>query len=91
MPRGRQAARVCDGGRRHPNQQMKESDVKSARDDRVRSEVDRIRGDVDKLTERVLEAFGKVTDNRSTSASGRVARAREAIRPVQGRFKRHVD
>jgi uncharacterized protein YjbJ (UPF0337 family) len=78
-----QAARVHDGGRRHPDQQMKESDVRSAREDKIR-------GDIDRMAGRVIEAFGKVTGDRSTRAKGRAARARGAGRSVKGRLKRHV-
>jgi uncharacterized protein YjbJ (UPF0337 family) len=62
---------------------MKESDVRSAREDRIR-------GDIDKMAARVLEAFGKMTGNRSTRAKGRAAHARGVGRTVKGRLKRHA-
>ena len=48
---------------------------------------DRAEGTVDKLAGRVLEAFGKPTDNRSAGAKGRAARHRGAGRSAKGRLK----
>jgi uncharacterized protein YjbJ (UPF0337 family) len=55
--------------------------MKSARRDRAEGTVDRIAG-------RVLEAFGKLTGNRSAGAKGKAARGRGAGRSAKGRVKR---
>jgi uncharacterized protein YjbJ (UPF0337 family) len=49
---------------------------------------DKAEGTVDKIAGRVLEAFGKVTGKRSTSAKGKAARGRGAGRSTKGRLKR---
>jgi uncharacterized protein YjbJ (UPF0337 family) len=54
------------------------------------SRQDTIRGGIDKIAGRVLEAFGKLTGNRSAGAKGKAARARGAGRSVKGRVKRHA-
>lgn len=48
---------------------------------------DMIRGDIDRLAGRVLEAFGKLTGNRSLDAKGKAARGRGAARSASGRLK----
>jgi uncharacterized protein YjbJ (UPF0337 family) len=45
-------------------------------------------GTVDKIAGRVLEAFSKLTGNRSAGAKGKAARGRGAGRSTTGRFKR---
>lgn len=55
--------------------------MKSARRDKAEGKVDRIAG-------RVLEAFGKLTGNRSAGAKGKAARGRGAGRSAKGRVKR---
>jgi uncharacterized protein YjbJ (UPF0337 family) len=45
-------------------------------------------GTVDKIAGRVLEAFGKLTGNRSAGAKGKAARGRGAGRSAKGRIKR---
>jgi uncharacterized protein YjbJ (UPF0337 family) len=50
---------------------------------------DTIRGAIDKIAGRVLEAYGKLTGNRSASAKGKAARGRGASRSAMGRLKRH--
>ena len=49
---------------------------------------DRAEGTVDKIAGRVLEAFGKLTGNRSAGAKGKAARARGAGRSAKSRVKR---
>ncbi|MEA2305769.1 MAG: hypothetical protein QOH43_3049 [Solirubrobacteraceae bacterium] len=49
---------------------------------------DSIRGSIDEIAGRVLEAFGKLTGNRSAGAKGKAARARGAGRSGKGRLKR---
>jgi uncharacterized protein YjbJ (UPF0337 family) len=44
-------------------------------------------GGLDKLAGRVLEAFSKLTGNRSAGAKGKAARGRGAGRSATGRFK----
>jgi uncharacterized protein YjbJ (UPF0337 family) len=45
-------------------------------------------GTVDKVAGRILEAFGKLTGNRSAGAKGKAARGRGAARRGAGRMKR---
>ena len=47
-------------------------------------------GGLDKLAGRVLEAFGKLTGNRSAGAKGKAARGRGAARTTKGRMKRRA-
>jgi uncharacterized protein YjbJ (UPF0337 family) len=54
--------------------------MRSAREDKVRGRLDRIAG-------RVLEAFGRLTGNRSTVMKGKAARGRGAGRSAKGRLK----
>jgi uncharacterized protein YjbJ (UPF0337 family) len=54
--------------------------MKSARRDKTEGTIDRVAG-------RVLEAFGKLTGNRKSSAKGKAARGRGAGRPAKGRVK----
>ena len=49
---------------------------------------DKAEGTVDKIAGRVLEAFGKLTGNRSAGAKGKAARGRGAGRRAKGRVKR---
>jgi uncharacterized protein YjbJ (UPF0337 family) len=49
---------------------------------------DSIRGRIDKMAGRVLEAFGKLTGNRSHVAKGKAARGRGMGRSAMGRIKR---
>jgi uncharacterized protein YjbJ (UPF0337 family) len=58
-----------------------DEEMKSARRDKAG-------GTVDKIVGRVLQAFGKVTGNRSAGATGRAARGRGAGRSAKGRAKR---
>ena len=57
--------------------------MRSARQDTIRGSIDRIAG-------RVLEAFGKLTGNRSAGAKGKAARGRGTARSAKGHFKRHA-
>jgi uncharacterized protein YjbJ (UPF0337 family) len=52
------------------------------------SRQDRAAGGLDKVAGRVLEAFGKLTGNRSASAKGKAARGRGHGRSAKGRAKR---
>jgi uncharacterized protein YjbJ (UPF0337 family) len=45
-------------------------------------------GTLDKVAGRVLEAIGKLTGRRTTTAKGKAARARGAGRSAKGRVKR---
>jgi uncharacterized protein YjbJ (UPF0337 family) len=45
---------------------------------------------IDRMAGRVLEAFGKMTGNRSAAAKGKAARGRGTGRSAKGRLKRHV-
>jgi uncharacterized protein YjbJ (UPF0337 family) len=45
-------------------------------------------GTVDKIAGRIMEAFGKVTGNRSAKATGKAGRGRGASRNAKGRAKR---
>ena len=49
---------------------------------------DKTEGIVDKMAGRVIEAFGKLTGNRSARAKGKAARGRGAGRRAKGRAKR---
>jgi len=49
---------------------------------------DKAEGTVDKFAGRVLEAFGKLTGNRSAGTKGKAARGRGAGRSAKGRVKR---
>ena len=49
---------------------------------------DKAEGTVDKLAGRVMEAFAKLTGNRSAGAQGKAARGRGAMRKTKGRAKR---
>ena len=51
---------------------------------------DTFRGMIDRMAGRVLEAFGKMTGNRSAAAKGKAARGRGTGRSAKGRLKRHV-
>jgi uncharacterized protein YjbJ (UPF0337 family) len=51
---------------------------------------DTIRGFIDKMAARVLEAFGKLTGNRSAGAKGKAARGRGTARLGKGRLKRRM-
>ncbi|HZN59032.1 MAG TPA: CsbD family protein [Planctomycetota bacterium] len=54
--------------------------AKSSRRDKAEGAVDRIAG-------RILEAFSKLTGNRSAGAKGKAARGRGAARSGKGRSK----
>jgi uncharacterized protein YjbJ (UPF0337 family) len=49
---------------------------------------DKAEGTVDKIAGRVMEAFGKLTGNKSAGAKGKAARGRGAGRRAKGRAKR---
>jgi uncharacterized protein YjbJ (UPF0337 family) len=49
---------------------------------------DKTEGTIDRVAGRVLEAFAKLTGNRSTQAKGRAARARGRSRTAKGGMKR---
>jgi uncharacterized protein YjbJ (UPF0337 family) len=49
---------------------------------------DKAEGTVDKIAGRVMEAFSKLTGNRSAGAKGKAARGRGAARRTKGRAKR---
>ena len=48
---------------------------------------DKVEGAIDTAAGRVLEAFSKVTGNRSTGAKGKAARGRGAARSGKGKAK----
>ena len=48
---------------------------------------DKAEGAIDKVAGRVLEAFSKLTGNRSAGAKGKAARGRGAARSTKGRAK----
>ena len=47
-------------------------------------------GGLDKVTGRILEAFSKLTGNRSAGAKGKAARGRGSAKSVKGRLKRRA-
>ena len=49
---------------------------------------DKTEGTFDKIAGRVLEAFGKLTGNRSAGAKGKAARGRGTGRSAKGRVNR---
>jgi uncharacterized protein YjbJ (UPF0337 family) len=49
---------------------------------------DKAEGTIDKIAGRVMEAFSKLTGNRSAGAKGKAARGRGATRKTKGRAKR---
>ena len=49
---------------------------------------DKAEGAIDKIAGRVLEAFSKLTGNRSAGAKGKAARGRGSARSAKGRAKR---
>ncbi|MCW3065360.1 MAG: CsbD family protein [Solirubrobacterales bacterium] len=49
---------------------------------------DTIRGGIDRIAGRALEAFGRLTGNRSAVAKGKAARGRGAGRSAKGRLAR---
>jgi uncharacterized protein YjbJ (UPF0337 family) len=49
---------------------------------------DKTEGALDKFAGRILEAFAKLTGNRSAGAKGKAARGRGAGRSAKGRLKR---
>jgi uncharacterized protein YjbJ (UPF0337 family) len=51
---------------------------------------DTIRGGIDKIAGRLLEAFGRLTGNRSAAMKGKAARGRGAGRSVKSRLKRRA-
>ena len=48
---------------------------------------DKVEGAIDKAAGRVLEAFSKLTGNRSAGAKGKAARGRGTGRSTKGRAK----
>ena len=48
---------------------------------------DKAEGTVDKIAGRIMEAFAKLTGNRSAGAKGKAARGRGAARRTKGRAK----
>jgi uncharacterized protein YjbJ (UPF0337 family) len=52
------------------------------------SRQDRAAGKADTIAGRILEAFGKLTGDRSSSAKGKAARARGRGRSAKGKAKR---
>ncbi len=50
---------------------------------------DKAEGTIDKIAGRVVEAFGRLTGNRSAGAKGKAARGRGAGRSAKGRVKRN--
>jgi uncharacterized protein YjbJ (UPF0337 family) len=51
---------------------------------------DKAEGGLDKLAGRVLEAWSKLTGNRSAGAKGKAARGRGAARSAKGKAKRRT-
>ena len=51
---------------------------------------DTIKGRIDGIGGRVLEAFGRLTGNRSAVVKGKAARGRGALRSAKGRVKRRA-
>jgi uncharacterized protein YjbJ (UPF0337 family) len=49
---------------------------------------DKADGTVDKIAGKIMEAFSKLTGNRSTGAKGKAARGRGAARRTKGRAKK---
>jgi uncharacterized protein YjbJ (UPF0337 family) len=49
---------------------------------------DKAEGTVDKVAGRIMEAFAKLTGNRSAGAKGKAARGRGAARRTKGRAKK---
>jgi uncharacterized protein YjbJ (UPF0337 family) len=49
---------------------------------------DKAEGTVDKIAGRVMEAFSKLTGNRTAGAKGKAARGRGGLRRTKGRAKR---
>jgi uncharacterized protein YjbJ (UPF0337 family) len=54
------------------------------------AEQDKTAGAVDKIAGRILEAFGKLTGDRKSSAKGKAARARGTGRTAKGKVKDSV-
>jgi uncharacterized protein YjbJ (UPF0337 family) len=57
--------------------------MRSAREDMVRGAIDKVAG-------RVLQAWGKLTGNRSARVKGKKARGRGAVRSAKGHLKRRL-
>jgi uncharacterized protein YjbJ (UPF0337 family) len=51
---------------------------------------DKAEGGVDKVAGRILEAFSKLTGNKSAGAKGKAARGRGGARSAKGRLKRNA-
>jgi uncharacterized protein YjbJ (UPF0337 family) len=49
---------------------------------------DKAEGGLDKVAGRIMEAFSKLTGNRSAGAKGKAARGRGSVRSGKGRLKR---
>jgi uncharacterized protein YjbJ (UPF0337 family) len=54
------------------------------------AEQDKTAGTIDKIAGRILEAFGKLTGDRKSSAKGKAARARGTGRTAKGKVKDSV-
>jgi uncharacterized protein YjbJ (UPF0337 family) len=48
---------------------------------------DKSEGTIDKIAGKVMEAFSKLTGNRSAGAKGKAARGRGSMRKTKGRAK----
>jgi uncharacterized protein YjbJ (UPF0337 family) len=51
---------------------------------------DKAEGSVDKVAGRILEAFSKLTGNKSAGAKGKAARGRGGATSAKGRLKRNA-
>ena len=51
---------------------------------------DKAEGGLDKIAGRIMEAFSKLTGNRSAGAKGKAARGRGSARSAKGRMKRRA-
>ena len=51
---------------------------------------DKAEGGLDKFAGRIMEAFSKLTGNRSAGAKGKAARGRGSARSAKGRMKRRA-
>lgn len=51
------------------------------------AEHDKAAGKIDRIAGRILEAFGKLTGDRKSSAKGKAARARGTGRTAKGKVK----
>jgi uncharacterized protein YjbJ (UPF0337 family) len=84
--RSRSVRRHRDGNARTPCDALEKSLKELAMPKSSRR--DKAEGTVDKIAGRVLEAFSKLTGNRSAGAKGKAARTRGTGRSAKGRVKR---